>query len=85
MSSFDLIKARGKRIINRSKVNWIKRARWVQDGKYVTASGVSVGIDAAFYIISELVDLKVAKKAFKFIEYIWRRNVDEDLFADMYP
>lgn len=26
------------------KVNWVKKARWVHDGKYLTASGVSAGM-----------------------------------------
>ncbi|KAG0266601.1 hypothetical protein BG011_001790 [Mortierella polycephala] len=67
------------------KVNWIKRARWVQDGKYVTSSGVSAGIDAALYIISELVSLDVAEQVSKHIEYTWHRDAAEDPFADMYP
>ncbi|GAQ05107.1 isonitrile hydratase [Aspergillus lentulus] len=29
-------------------VQWQKRARWVQDGKYLTSSGVTAGIDAGF-------------------------------------
>ncbi|KAF9962307.1 hypothetical protein BGZ72_007360 [Mortierella alpina] len=67
------------------KVNWIKRARWVQDGKYVSASGVSAGIDAALYIISELVSVEIAEKVSVHIEYTWHRNANEDPFADMYP
>ncbi|KAF9961012.1 hypothetical protein BGZ70_008419 [Mortierella alpina] len=67
------------------KVNWIKRARWVQDGKYVTASGVSAGIDAALYIISELVSMEVAERVSVYIEYTWHRDANEDPFSDMYP
>ncbi|EAW17003.1 putative ThiJ/PfpI family transcriptional regulator [Aspergillus fischeri NRRL 181] len=29
-------------------VQWQKRARWVQDGKFLTSSGVTAGIDAGF-------------------------------------
>lgn len=28
------------------KVNWVAKARWVEDGKFWTSSGVSAGIDA---------------------------------------
>ncbi|KAF9277152.1 hypothetical protein BGZ68_009505 [Mortierella alpina] len=28
---------------NSSSITWVKRARWVQDGKYVTSSGVAAG------------------------------------------
>ncbi|CAO3573415.1 unnamed protein product [Mortierella alpina] len=67
------------------KVNWIKRARWVQDGKYVTSSGVSAGMDAALYAVSELASKEAAERVSATIEYTWHRNADDDPFADMYP
>ncbi|OQD86316.1 hypothetical protein PENANT_c008G01328 [Penicillium antarcticum] len=33
-------------------VKWQKRARWVQDGKFLTSSGVTAGIDAGFAFIA---------------------------------
>ncbi|MCJ1402929.1 hypothetical protein MMC11_006150 [Xylographa trunciseda] len=33
-------------------VQWQKRAHWVQDGKFLTSSGVTAGIDAAFAFLS---------------------------------
>ena len=33
-------------------VQWQKRARWVQDGKFLTSSGVTAGIDAGFAFLS---------------------------------
>ncbi|KAF9357927.1 hypothetical protein BGX34_009141 [Mortierella sp. NVP85] len=65
-------------------VNWIKRARWVQDGKFVSSSGVSAGIDAALYIVSELKDMETAEKVAIHIEYSWHRIASEDPFADKY-
>ncbi|KAG0006190.1 hypothetical protein BGZ65_009123 [Modicella reniformis] len=65
-------------------VNWVKRARWVQDGKFVTSSGVSAGIDAALYIVSELTNIANAEAVAREIEYSWHRNAEEDPFADMY-
>lgn len=35
-----------------SGVQWQKRARWVQDGKFLTSSGVTAGIDAGFAFLS---------------------------------
>ena len=35
-----------------SGVQWQKRARWVQDGKYLTSSGVTAGIDAGFAFLA---------------------------------
>lgn len=34
------------------KVQWQKRARWVQDGKFLTSSGITAGIDAGFAFLS---------------------------------
>ncbi|KAF9435778.1 hypothetical protein BGZ76_005533 [Entomortierella beljakovae] len=66
------------------KVDWVKRARWVQDGKYVTSSGVSAGIDAAFFILSELTSREVAESVAVTIEYTWHKVAEEDPFADYY-
>ncbi|KAF9097472.1 hypothetical protein BGX23_008746 [Mortierella sp. AD031] len=66
-------------------VNWIKRARWVQDGKFVSSSGVSAGIDAALYIVSELASKETAETVATHIEYTWHRVASEDPFADDYP
>lgn len=33
-------------------VQWQKRARWVQDGKFLTSSGATAGIDAGFVFLS---------------------------------
>ena len=36
------------------KVQWMEQARWVDDGEFVTSSGVSAGIDMALAIIARL-------------------------------
>jgi len=33
------------------RVNWVRQARWVEDGKFVTSSGISEGIDMALAVI----------------------------------
>lgn len=33
-------------------VQWQKRARWVQDGKFLTTSGITAGIDAGFAFLA---------------------------------
>ncbi len=45
------------------------RKRYIQSGKYITASGVSAGIDMAFYMIEQLVDKRHAKELRFGIEY----------------
>jgi putative intracellular protease/amidase len=34
-------------------VRWVRRARWVRDGKYYTSSGVSAGIDMTLGFVSD--------------------------------
>jgi transcriptional regulator GlxA family with amidase domain len=63
------------------KVAWIEAARWVEDGKFVTSSGVSAGIDMALAIIARLFGNEVAETSAKGAEYIWHREADVDPFA----
>lgn len=34
------------------RIHWQKRARWVQDGRFLTASGITAGIDAGFAFLA---------------------------------
>ena len=43
------------------KVQWIERARWVDDGNVVTSSGVSAGMDMALAIIARLFGTETAE------------------------
>ena len=63
------------------KVNWVKEARWVDDGNIVTSSGVSAGIDMALHVIGRLYGMESAEKIAQLTEYQWHRNADEDPFA----
>lgn len=65
------------------KVNWIKQARWVEDGKFFTSSGVSAGIDMALGALASLYgDEKAAQTALG-CEYTWHRDPNEDPFAKL--
>ena len=64
------------------KVDWIERARWVDDGNIVTSSGVSAGTDMALAIISRLFGQQTADAIADGAEYTWHRDADEDPFAD---
>ncbi|HTT75029.1 MAG TPA: DJ-1/PfpI family protein [Candidatus Binataceae bacterium] len=55
-------------------VNWIRQARWVEDGKFATSSGVSAGIDMALALISRLVSAEVASTVAIAMEYEWHRD-----------
>jgi transcriptional regulator GlxA family with amidase domain len=43
--------------------------RWVDNGKIITAAGVSAGIDMALYLVEKLTDLETARKVQLDIEY----------------
>jgi transcriptional regulator GlxA family with amidase domain len=63
------------------KVEWIAKARWVEDGKYFTSSGVSAGMDMALAVIAKLcgreTSLQIASRA----EYEWHEDNSWDPFA----
>ncbi len=62
------------------EVNWIKKARWVTDGKYYTSSGVSAGMDMALGFIADQFGLEKAKEIAQSIEYIWNSDSENDIF-----
>jgi transcriptional regulator GlxA family with amidase domain len=66
------------------QVNWVKQARWVEDGKFATSSGVSAGIDMALAIIARLVSTETAEKAATSMEYEWHRDAGWDPFAKIH-
>lgn len=64
-----------------NQVRWIHEARWVVDGKFYTASGVSAGIDMSIGFVSDIFGRDKAIEMCKHIEYIWHSNKDEDPFV----
>ena len=65
------------------KVQWQQQARWVEDGKVFSSSGVSAGIDMALAVIAKLVSEQAAEDAANFAEYSWQRDADCDPFASV--
>ncbi|HEV3138347.1 MAG TPA: DJ-1/PfpI family protein [Pirellulales bacterium] len=63
------------------KVQWVKQARWVDDGDRVTSSGVSAGIDMALHVVERLYDTKTAEQIADGTEYQWHRDPNDDPFA----
>jgi transcriptional regulator GlxA family with amidase domain len=63
------------------RVNWIRQARWVKDGKFVTSSGISAGIDMALAVIGERYGQGTAEAIAVAMEYEWHRDADWDPFA----
>jgi transcriptional regulator GlxA family with amidase domain len=66
------------------QVKWVKQARWVEDGKFATSSGVSAGIDMALAIIARLVGVEAAEKTATSMEYEWHRDAGWDPFAKIH-
>ena len=62
-------------------VEWVKEARWVEDGKFLTSSGVSAGMDMALGAIAHMLDEETAEQVATFAEYTWHRDRDDDPFA----
>ena len=63
------------------KVQWVKEARWVDDGDRVTSSGVSAGIDMALHVVERLYGTKTAEQIADGTEYQWHRDPTNDPFA----
>jgi transcriptional regulator GlxA family with amidase domain len=63
------------------KVEWQRRARWVEDGKFFTASGVSAGMDMALALIARLYGRDRAREVAGWAEYVWNEDSTNDPFA----
>jgi transcriptional regulator GlxA family with amidase domain len=63
-------------------VDWIRKARWVVDGKYYTSSGVSAGMDMTLAFIADRHDMSTAERVARRIEYVWNSDEKVDPFVD---
>ncbi|WP_081232202.1 DJ-1/PfpI family protein [Pseudomonas chlororaphis] len=63
------------------KVRWVKQARWVEDGKYFTSSGVSAGIDMSLALIAKLFGPDSSMYVANAAEYHWNSDPSVDPFA----
>lgn len=63
------------------KVHWAEAARWVEDDKFFTSSGVSAGMDMTLALIAKLFGQEVAETAASYAEYTWHRDAENDPFA----
>jgi transcriptional regulator GlxA family with amidase domain len=65
-------------------VEWIRQARWVEDGKFATSSGVSAGIDMTLALIAKLAGVETAEQVAIRMEYEWHRDPQWDPFAKIH-
>ena len=63
------------------KVSWVRKARWVNDDKYYTSSGVSAGIDMALGFVTDRHGMESAERIARGIEYVWNKDPGEILSA----
>ena len=66
------------------KVEWVRQARWVDAGKFVTSSGVSAGIDMALAVVTRLAGRDLAENLARMMEYQWHTDADDDPFAKVW-
>lgn len=63
---------------------WVKAARWVEDGNVMTSSGVSAGMDMALALIEHTHGREVAQQVAVWAEYEWHTDADRDPFAKVH-
>jgi hypothetical protein len=63
------------------QVQWVRQARWVDDGDVITSSGVSAGIDMALSLIARMYGREMALTSARNMEYIWNEDATNDPFA----
>lgn len=68
-------------ITNGPNVNWIRKARWVVDGKFYTSSGVTAGMDMTLDFLKDLHGVDVARQVAEQIEYEWTEDSKNDSFC----
>jgi transcriptional regulator GlxA family with amidase domain len=66
------------------RVAWQKQARWVEDDRYFTSSGVSAGIDMSLALIARLSGQETAEQVATWAEYEWHRDPNWDPFAKIH-
>lgn len=62
-------------------VQWVHAARWIEDDKFATSSGVSAGIDLSLGLVARLFDRQTAIKIAQSAEYVWNDDPARDPFA----
>ena len=63
-----------------SQVDWVARARWVEDGRFFTSSGISAGMDMTLALIEKMFDKETSLRVAQWTEYVWNTDPDLDPF-----
>jgi len=73
--AFDWVMTQGPR------VNWVRQARWVEDGNLFTSSGVSAGMDMTLGLIQHIFGRTKTLELARNAEYTWHEDMTSDPFA----
>lgn len=65
-------------------VNWVPKARWVEDDNFFTSSGVSAGIDMSLAVIAHLLNETTAVDVANKAEYEWHKDPNWDPFYELH-
>lgn len=65
-------------------VEWVPQARWVEDGPFLTSSGVSAGMDMALGAIALMHGEARADQVATWCEYTWHKDKTHDPFAKVH-
>jgi transcriptional regulator GlxA family with amidase domain len=68
---------------SRPSVTWVAEARWVEDGRFFTSSGVSAGMDMALALIARMFGRDTSSGIAARAEYAWHEDKGWDPFARM--
>jgi transcriptional regulator GlxA family with amidase domain len=63
------------------KVDWVRQARWVEDGNIFTSSGVSAGTDMSLALIEMLIGAEAMETIARRAEYVRNPDPENDPFA----
>ncbi len=66
-------------------VTWVRQARWVEDGKCFTSSGVSAGMDMTLGLIQVIFGRETSLQIARWAEYTWHEDKTVDPFATPPP
>mmetsp|Transcript_6475 Transcript_6475/g.7873 ORF Transcript_6475/g.7873 Transcript_6475/m.7873 type:complete len:340 (+) Transcript_6475:239-1258(+) len=64
-----------------SLVDFVEEARWVDDGKFYTSSGISAGTDMVLHLLSQMFSPELADKVAHFAEYEPIKSSSHDPFV----
>ena len=51
-----------------------REVRWVDEGRLVTAAGISAGIDMSLHLVERLAGRELAEEVARYMEYRWQEQ-----------